>query len=279
MGQFEAVLFWSCLGLYSAGWLTTVAGSVFKRPKPALIGYRMLVGALAAHTGAIAARWFVTGHAPVMRNFENALAGGWVIIAVSVFLAHRREIFRQLVLVTAPLVLLLLGYGLTQLGAHEPLSPALRTPWLYIHVTFAWISFGTFTAASCAAAVFLVRRARAGSAEEGEAFAVLRALDELQFRLVAYGFVAAAVMIASGAIWARLLWGSYWGWDPVETWSLASWLVYGLYIHLRLIFHWQMRRAAWFALFAIIPVIVSFWGVGLMMTSRHLFSVMDMVSR
>ena len=82
---------------------------------------------------------------------------------------------------------------------------------------------------------------------------------------------------ASGALWAKILWGTYWGWDPVETWSLASFVVYGLYVHLRLIFGWRMRRAAWFALFAVIPVMISFWGVGLMMTSRHLFQLMDMV--
>ena len=86
-------------------------------------------------------------------------------------------------------------------------------------------------------------------------------------------------MIASGAIWARLLCGTYWGWDPVETWSLASWLVYGLYIHLRLIFGWRMKRAAWFAVFSVIPVIVSFWGVGTLMTNRHLFSIMDMIGQ
>jgi len=278
MGRVEGVLFWIALGLYSVGWLLLILGPVFRKEKPAGVGYRLLVAALVAHTACILSRWIVTGHGPVMRNFENALAGSWVIACVSVFMASRREMFRMLCMMAIPVVILLLGYGLTQAADREPLSPALRTPWLYIHVTFAWISFGTFTAASCAAAVFLIRSRRAGAAAP-EAQRSLESLDELQFRLIAYGFVAAAVMIASGAIWARLLWGTYWGWDPVETWSLASWIVYGLYIPLRLIFGWRMRRAAWLALLAVTPVIVSFWGVGLMMNSRHLFEVMDMVVR
>jgi cytochrome c-type biogenesis protein CcsB len=282
MGPAEGVLFWIALALYSIGWLLLILGPVFKKERAARIGYRLLVVALVAHTACILTRWVVTGHGPVMRNFENALAGSWVIACVSVYLASRREPYRLLCMAAIPVVMLLLGYGLTQAADREPLSPALRTPWLYIHVTFAWISFGTFTAASCAAAVFLIKSRRtksAGDLDDPQSPArTLVSLDELQFRLVAYGFVSAAVMIASGAIWARLLWGTYWGWDPVETWSLASWIVYGLYIHLRLIFGWHMQRAAWLALFAVIPVIVSFWGVGLMMNSRHLFEVMDMVT-
>jgi cytochrome c-type biogenesis protein CcsB len=279
MGPVEGLLFWIALGLYSLGWLLLILGPVFHAERAAKAGYRLLVVALLAHTACILARWIVTGHGPVMRNFENALAGSWVIAAVSVFLASRRDLFRLMCVAAIPVVMILLGYGLTQAADREPLAPALRTPWLYIHVTFAWISFGTFTAASCAAAVFLVKSRGALDAADEQRRRSIESLDELQFRLIAYGFVAAAVMIASGAIWARLLWGTYWGWDPVETWSLASWIVYGLYIHLRLIFGWRMRRAAWLALFAVIPVIVSFWGVGLMMNSRHLFEVMDMVTR
>ena len=271
----ETIFFWLALGLYSLGWLLLVAGANFRKPTLEKRGVQIAVLALLAHTACILTRWIVTGHGPVMRDYENALAGSWVIAGLSLLLARKDKLTRPLLLVAIPAALVLLGYGVTRDAELEPLSPALKTPWLYVHVIFAWISFGAFSAASCTALVFLIKGRRGGNADE----ASLEMLDELQFRLITYGFVAAAVMIASGAIWARLLWGSYWGWDPVETWSLASWLVYGLYIHFRLIFGWRMRRAAWFALFAVFPVIYSFWAVGSLMTSRHIFSIMDMLNK
>lgn len=246
---------------------------MFARVWPTLIGGWMLALALLAHTASIVARWVMTGHGPVMHDYENCLAGGWAIAVVALTLASRCGTFRPIAAVAIPTTILLLGYGITRPGAHQALAPTLKTPWLYVHVTFAWISFGAFIAAACAAATFLVRSRR--PTDQGND--TLPALDELQFRLITYGFVACAVMIASGALWAKALWGSYWGWDPVETWSLASLVVYGLYMHLRLVFGWRMRRAAWLALVAAIPVMVSFWGVGLLMTSRHLFRLMDLV--
>ena len=81
-------------------------------------------------------------------------------------------------------------------------------------------------------------------------------------------------MIAAGSIWAKNLWGSYWTWDPVETWSLLSWLVYGVALHLRFTMGWGGRRLAWLLVLAIVGVLVSFWGVNLVMEgSAHVFNV------
>jgi ABC-type transport system involved in cytochrome c biogenesis permease subunit len=81
-------------------------------------------------------------------------------------------------------------------------------------------------------------------------------------------------MIAAGSLWAKDLWGSYWGWDPVETWNLVAWLAYGLLIHLRVTFGWRGRRFAWYALFAVVLVIVAYFGVGIVLEgSKHVFTV------
>ena len=102
----------------------------------------------------------------------------------------------------------------------------------------------------------------------------LKRLDELMFRSTAFGFITDTVMIAAGSIWAKDLWGSYWSWDPVETWSLLSWLVYGVSLHLRITLGWRGRRLAWLLVFAIIGVLISFWGVNLVMEgSAHVFNV------
>jgi len=102
----------------------------------------------------------------------------------------------------------------------------------------------------------------------------LEMLDDMMFRYVVFGFITDAVMIATGAIWAKDLWGNYWSWDPVETWSLVSWLLYGLVIHLRVSLGWKGSKLAWLAIVAIIGVLVSFWGVNFIVEkSAHIFNV------
>ena len=96
-----------------------------------------------------------------------------------------------------------------------------------------------------------------------------QALENLMFRLVVFGFVTSAMMIVAGAFWADALWGSYWNWDPVESWSLVSWLIYAIFIHLRVIHHWNGRKLAWLAIVSFIIVIVSFWGSDYFSSSGH----------
>ena len=107
-----------------------------------------------------------------------------------------------------------------------------------------------------------------------ERFPAQDRLEELVFRWMVFGFLTDAVMIASGAIWARDLWGSYWSWDPVETWSVVTWLSYGLAIHLRLTRGWRGRRFTRLAVFAIAGMIVTFFGVTVVVeSSNHFFNV------
>jgi ABC-type transport system involved in cytochrome c biogenesis permease subunit len=99
-------------------------------------------------------------------------------------------------------------------------------------------------------------------------------MDELMFRYLIFGFITDAVMIASGAIWAKNLWGNYWSWDPVETWSLVAWLIYGLAIHLRVTMGWKGRKLAWILIFAIAGVIISYFGINVVVkSSLHIFEV------
>ena len=94
-------------------------------------------------------------------------------------------------------------------------------------------------------------------------------LDDLMYRFVVFGFVAHVMMISSGAIWARDLWGNYWSWDPVETWSLLSGLLYGLWIHLRLALRWRGARMAWLAIGTLVTVLFAFWGTSMLGGTSH----------
>jgi ABC-type transport system involved in cytochrome c biogenesis permease subunit len=88
-----------------------------------------------------------------------------------------------------------------------------------------------------------------------------QAIDNLSYRFVAGGFIMYGLMIVSGAFWSNTVKGNYWNWDPVEVWSLISWLIYGIYLHLRITFGWRGRKLAWYALIAVVVMIVSYWGI------------------
>jgi len=158
-----------------------------------------------------------------------------------------------------------LGRGMMGGAALMPLAPPFQSNWLWVHVGFAWLAFGAFTMASAVGVVYLLKD-REGLNQRAkdfyEKFPPLEILNDLGLRLIAFGFVADTVMITTGAIWAGKLWGRYWSWDPVETWSLITWLIYGTNLHLRLTYGWKGRKAAWLAIISIAGVIILFFGLG-----------------
>jgi cytochrome c-type biogenesis protein CcsB len=230
-----------------------------------------------AQTVAIFARFNATGHLPWSGHYEYALMGGWFIIAGTLFVGWQNKQLQGLAVGTVPLVLVMLGYGYMQNPALTPMAASLKTVWLYIHVYFAWLSFGAYSLAMAAGVVFLLKQKSEAQEEPNptyDRFPSLGRLDELIFRYVVFGFITDTIMISAGSIWAKDLWGSYWAWDPVETWSLISWLTYGITIHLRVTFGWREKKLAWLAIAALSTVIICFFGVNLVVnTSLHVFQV------
>ena len=189
----------------------------------------------------------------------------------------RNKELQGLAIATLPLVIIMMGYGYLQNPGLTPKAASLKTIWLFIHVYFAWCAFGAYTLAMAAGALFLLKTKDAKQPVRNptyEKFPSVEKLDELIFRYVVFGFITDTIMIAAGAIWAKDLWGSYWSWDPVETWSLISWFTYGVTIHLRVTMGWKERRLAWLVIAALSTVIISFFGVTFVVdTSMHMFNV------
>ncbi len=205
-------------------------------------------------------RWINTGHMPVMGGYEHSLIGSWFLSGIFIFAQWRYPVMRRLHLVITALVILILGNGIQTGTEYIPLEPPYRSNWLYVHVFFAWLTFGSYFVAASTGLVtitreFLIKRFSFNIPEE-------KFLDELSLRLILFGFFSETIMIGSGAIWAHGLWGRYWGWDPVETWSLISWLLYGLNLHLRLTYGWRGKRAAYLAVISLVSVIALFFGIG-----------------
>lgn len=248
MNALEGVFLWTAIALYVVALLMSLVGSLFRWPRGEWVAAWSWPLAVGLHLLAGLTRWVVTGHAPVMYAYENSLAGSFFIALIYLLLQRRLPALSRALPAAIAAVLLLLGNGLMAPASLTPLEPPFRSGWLGVHVLFAWVGFGSFVVASILAGLYLRRESPL--------------LDDVVGRLVTLGFAGHSVMLASGAIWAHGLWGRYWAWDPVETWSLLTWLIYGANLHLRFTLGWRGRRAAWLTLASVLAVLVTFFGIG-----------------
>jgi cytochrome c-type biogenesis protein CcsB len=277
VSSIEAVFFWLTLATYALATGLYVYSFAFRNQRILARVVIVTCCGFALHTAAIAARYAAQGHLPWSGDYENGLAGGWFIILFTLVATLLRRPMQAMAVATLPLTLLLMGFGAMRSPTLGPMAASLQSYWLYIHVYFAWLAFGAYALAMGGGVLYLLKDRASRKSHPNQVYErvpSLARLDELVFRYIVFGFITDAVMIASGAIWARDLWGSYWSWDPVETWSLVTWLIYGLIIHLRVTMGWQGRRQAWLAIFAILGMIITFFGVTFVVeTSNHIFNV------
>lgn len=266
MNPFEGALLWGALFTYFTSFVLFLTAVVFSKESTGRVAWGAAWIGLLLESASIVVRWAATGHPPVQGEFESALAGSWAIMLVFLAGSAYFRWVKPVGVAIIPGLLLMVGLTLRSPStAHVPLAPPYQSNWLWIHVGFAWVAFGGFATAAALglAYLFMDRAQRAGRVSRFATWLPdLQRVDDLMLRFVAFGFIGQGLMIASGSIWAAGLWGSYWVWDPVETWSLIAWLVYGVYLHLRLVVHWKGRRNAWFALTALIVGIISIWGLG-----------------
>jgi cytochrome c-type biogenesis protein CcsB len=191
----------------------------------------------------------------------------YVVVAIYLVLAWRQPKTRPVGAFMLPAAFLLLAAAMLTSKAESGITPTLASWWLTIHVMFAKLCYGSFVAAFSLGVVYLLRDRGIGGGM-GTVLAKLpsqETIDDLTFRFVGMGFIFLGMMIAAGAIWANEAWGRYWGWDPIETWSLIGWLVYAAVLHARLTLGWRGKRFAWatvaalpFVMFALIGVPVAY---------------------
>jgi len=277
MAYWEVIFYWITLVAYALAVGGCIYSFAFKNPRVMPKITLLIACGFITHSATIYARFAATGHLPWSGHYEYALMGGWFIVCGTLFVGWQNKQLQSLAVATVTLVTIMMGYGYMQNPGLTPMAASLKTIWLYIHVYFAWLSFGAYSLAM-SAGVLYVLKSRSEKCEVPnpayERFPSLERLDELIFRYIVFGFITDTIMITAGGIWAKDLWGNYWSWDPVETWSLISWMTYGLTIHLRVTFGWREKRLAWMAIFALSSVIICFFGVNLVVnTSLHMFQV------
>lgn len=262
----EGIFLWSGIFLYPISFLTHLSGLIFKKGRQEL-GWWIFILAFVAQSSSMATRWIVSGHLPVMGGYEHYQWGSWCVGLTFLVDGSVYPRLRPLGLIASAVILIMLGLGIRMPREIVPLSPPYQSNWLWVHVGFAWFAWGSFVIAAGIGLVYLLKDYFRESRFLAR-FPELKILDELMLKFVLFGFICQSLMVVSGSIWAHQLWGRYWGWDPIETWSLICWLVYGVFIHLRLMFGWKGKKAAGMVILALITAVIYFWGVGFISASH-----------
>ena len=233
-----------------------------------------LIGSASLLLGVIA-RGVSSGRAPLGNMYEFSISGA-LIFALAYLLIGRKYDLRWLGLPIALLLLIILGTAVTLLyRPSAPLVPALQSIWLVIHVAAAVTSGGIFLLSNAVASTYLWldRVERKGERSEfAKRFPSLEVLDQLSYRMVAFVFPLWTFAIIAGAIWAEAAWGRYWGWDPKETWSFITWILYAAYLHARVTAGWKGRKAAWLSLIAGSSYLFNYVYINVWGTGRHTYS-------
>lgn len=234
----------------------------------------MILGFVLLFAGVIT-RGVSAGRVPWGNMYEFSITGALAFTA-AYLAALRKYDLRWLGLLVSISVLLTLGTAVTVLYVpSSPLVPALKSPWLVIHVSTAIISGGVFLLANVIAAAYLYLDNMESKGERNvwaKRLPSLEVLDQLSYRLVAFVFPLWTFSVIAGAIWAEAAWGRYWGWDPKETWAFITWVAYAAYLHARVTVGWRGRRAAWLCLFAGSTFLFNYVYVNIWGTGKHTYS-------
>ena len=233
-----------------------------------------IIGTVALLLGVLT-RGLSASRVPWGNMYEFSITGA-LTFAIAYLVLGRKYDLRWLGLPISILILVILGTAITLLyRPSAPLVPALQSTWLVVHVAAAIISGGVFLLSNTVAATYLWldRMERKGDRSEfAKRFPSLEILDQLSYRLVAFVFPLWTFAIIAGAIWAEAAWGRYWGWDPKETWSFITWILYAAYLHARVTAGWKGRKAAWLSLIAGSAYLFNYVYVNIWGTGRHTYS-------
>lgn len=267
MTSIEAIFFWAAVWIYGISFIAFLYGFAFKKEKGVRSGWYLNIAGFVPHTISIAVRWLVTGHPPVMKVYENSMISAWFIVMLFMIICSWHRKVEIVGVVVTAVVLLMLGHGVMTGPQLEPLAPPFQSNWLWLHVFFIWIAYGAFCIAAGFAVIYLLKEraeAKARVIDFYNRLPDLQILNDLMLRTVIFGFIALTIAVGAGSLWAYSLWGRYWGWDPVETWSLITWLIYGADIHLGITLGWKGKRMAWLVALSLLSLFITFGGIGYM---------------
>ena len=265
-----------------------LSGTIFRfRP---LLGAGAVSGAaaLVMQTAGIGLRWIESyrmgyGHAPLSNMYESLVFASWAIMVIYLVFEWRTK-QRTLGVFPALFSFLAMAYASFSKDVDskiQPLVPALKSNWLIAHVMTCFLGYAAFAVSFGLSIVYLVKKRSiyVEKSQNPNPHGVLQVslpsvsqLEWFNYQLVLFGFLWLSIGIITGSIWANSAWGTYWSWDPKETWSLITWLIYAALLHARNIQGWKGERVAWLSIIGFGCVLFTYFGVNFLLSGLHSYA-------
>lgn len=253
----------------------------------------------------LASRWIIAGYFPLSNLYESLLFLTWTLLTIYLYIENKTK-SKLMGAILIPVALLIMGFANLTLSPDmqkaSPLVPALQSNWLMMHVSMMMLSYGTLIIGSLLSLLFLViskgqeiklrsinnsyiafSNLMSTYFDENEVIAqnnnanaldlgrekLLYSLDNWSYRIIGLGFPFLTIGIIAGGVWANEAWGSYWSWDPKETWALITWIVFASYLHARLTKGWEGKKTALLGALGFFVIWVCYLGVNFLGKGLH----------
>ncbi len=229
------------------------------------------------HSVGLVFRWIEThqtgyGYVPLSNMYESLIFFSWTIVLIYLILEFRYQ-QRLIGVFVTPFSFLAIALTSIIPGVQpqiKPLVPALQSNWLTIHVTTCFFGYAAFSVSFGISILYLIQQKKMDREGGGSKWLPsLSLLDEINYRSIVIGFPMLTLGIITGAAWANYAWGSYWSWDPKETWSLITWFVYAAFLHARLTRDWRGKKTAILSVIGFLFVLFTYFGVNYLISGLH----------
>lgn len=227
-------------------------------------------------------RWLNSGYFPLSNLYESLLFLDWCLLFILIVIEIKSKT-KLIGAIMLPITLLVISFASLILPepmqSAAPLVPALQSNWLMMHVSMMMLSYSTLILGSLLSILFLVltntKKFNPFNNEKISQKQLLESIDNWSYRTIGLGFPFLTIGIIAGAVWANEAWGSYWSWDPKETWALITWLVFAAYIHARLTQGWIGKKAAILGSVGFIVVWICYLGVNFLGQGLHSYGFLS----
>ncbi|WP_321369191.1 c-type cytochrome biogenesis protein CcsB [uncultured Desulfuromusa sp.] len=267
------LLFGTTTLIYLLASVFYLVAMVGKRPQAGRIGRWLLLAGVIIHAACFGVRHSTAGGTPVTSLHESFAFFAWCLVLLFLLLDLRFHL-SVMGAFAAPLAFLLMIASALSPNVVVQLNPVLKS-WLFpVHIIFAFLGNAAFSLSFGAGVMYLIQNRMLKSKRFNGIYKLLPSLDVLDkvnYTCLSVGFPLMTLGIISGAFWANTAWGTYWSWDPKETWALITWFLYAALLHGRLTIGWRGRKAAIFSIIAFMFLLFTFLGVNLLLGGYHTF--------
>jgi len=247
---------------YAAGAVLYLAGGRPGKERTLKVAFILALAGGILNLLAMIMRTIIAGRLPLSSGYEFILSFTFITVVLYLIYEVKSQVKGAggvVMLIAGVLILSVVIMMKGHFGEVSPLMPALKSPWLTIHVLTAAAAYASFALAAGLAVMQLIKTD-------------INNQEENIYRITAVGFVLLSLSIVLGAIWAEQAWGSYWSWDPKEVWALVTWIIYAIYLHLHNRRELRGRKANIMVIAGFALVLFTFFGVNYLLSGLHSYA-------